>query len=111
MLRKYIKKPYYYVPPCPSCGSMKTGHYVKEVNLDPSFAARESLKNGELAIPVREIPYENVFCLDCGFSWHHTVSMRWMSLADIEEQKISRDTASFYNSMELKDKTFFGRFM
>lgn len=111
MLKKLIKKPYYYVPPCPSCNSRKTGYYVKETSLDPSFALRESLKNGELTFAVREIPYDNAFCLDCGFSWHQNIRMKFLSIEEIEEQKIIRETANFYNAAELKNKSFLGKFM
>ena len=78
MLKNIIKKPYYYIPPCPCCNSNQTGHYVKELGLDPSFTVRESLKNGELAIAVREIPYENVFCLECGFTWHQDIKIKML---------------------------------
>ena len=110
MLKNIIKKPYYYIPPCPCCNSNQTGHYVKELGLDPSFTVRESLKNGELAIAVREIPYENVFCLECGFTWHQDIKIKMLSLSQIEEQKQLRGTAEYYNTVTFKEKSPLSKF-
>ena len=111
MLKKLIRKPYYYVPACPCCQSMSTGYYVKEDAIDHSFNTREALKNGELVLPTKEIPYNNAFCLKCGFEWHHQLKVKFLSLAEIEEQKKVRDTASFYNSMDLDDRSFLSKIL
>lgn len=111
MLKKLIKKPYYYVPACPCCNSFATGYYVKENSIDPSFNEREGLKNGELLIAVKEVPNENAFCLDCGFSWHQVLKAKFLSLAEIEEQKQLRKTAEFYNSIDLKKKSFLSKIL
>ncbi len=109
MLKDLIRKPYYYVPACPCCKSMSTGYYVKEDSVDPTFTVREGLKNGELVLASKEIPYENAFCLECGFSWHYPLKLKFLTLKQIEEQKQLRNTSAFYNSMDFKKKSFLAK--
>ena len=109
MFDRFIKKPYYYIPPCPCCNSMGTGYYVKESAHDPTFVLEEACKSGELVIPVKELPHDNAFCLECGFTWHHVLKMKLLSLEEIKEQKRMRNTASFYNSIDFKQKSFLAK--
>ena len=111
MFKNLIRKPYYYVPACPCCQSMGTGYYVKENSVDPTFTLREALKNGELVLSAKEIPYDNAFCLSCGFTWHQQVKLRFLSLSEIEDQKRMRDSVSFYNSLDLGNKPFLSKFL
>lgn len=92
MINKIIKKPYYYVPPCPFCNSRITGHFVKKHKLEGGWETRESLRNGEIATEVYEIPEANCYCLECGFTWPYRVKMEWFSLERIREEKLARCT-------------------
>lgn len=105
--RKLIKVPYIYVAPCPVCESRMTGRYLDLHNQwDDSAIRLEALRNGELVefIPDKdEYPY-NCYCYDCGFEWSGATPTKWLSIADLNDEKIARGTAYIYESL-LADKT------
>lgn len=93
IFKKIIRVPYYYVPPCPSCGSRATGRYLKSHRApDDEYIADASLKNGEVVILRPEVPGNNAFCLTCGCEWPEYVEARFMTLEKIDEEKAARST-------------------
>ena len=92
-----IKKPYYYVPPCPSCNSPITGRFMKyHRTTETDWMITESLKNGELVRPVPEILEDNAFCLTCGYTWPCKISLKMLSINDIKKEKGKRMTTEIY---------------
>lgn len=105
-IRKYIRKPYYYVPPCPVCGNKATGRFVKEHReSDTKWIILETLKNGELAKPVKMLPeYNNAFCLNCGKMWFTNIELKFLTLNEIAREKKARHTEEIIISMEAEEK-------
>ena len=103
---KYIKKPYYYVPPCPVCGSKVTGRIVSGNHraTERNWMINEALRNGELVLPKIDVEEQNCFCNDCGAAWEQTVELKFLSLDEIAEQKRIRHTSEMleerYNEIE-----------
>lgn len=93
-----LKGFYYYVPPCPNCGSRVTGRYVKEPRKkeDMLYTERESLKHGELIKFLPFVPRTNAYCEECGYEWAQTVDAKWISRERIEEEKRVRGTNRRY---------------
>lgn len=98
-----IKYPYYYVPPCPHCGSRKTGRYVREPLYRPEYVKEDSLKHGEWIRFLDSIPRDNVFCLSCGNEWPAKISLKLMTQKEIQDEKDARETEGFYLQMTGKD--------
>ena len=64
---------YHYVPPCPKCGSYKTGRFIYINNqIDVEKIIANNLKKGELSQVQLgfgdELEY-NAYCEDCGIRW------------------------------------------
>lgn len=96
-----MKKPgwrylYYYVPPCPQCGSRKTGRYVRTPLTGSGYMKEESLKNGELIRFEAEEPVNNGFCVSCGHEWPVHVETKFWSYARIHEEQLVRGTIPLY---------------
>ena len=91
---------YYYIPPCPVCGSNRTGRYVKRPILhsekDLRYLIEESLSHGELIRICEKEPIENAYCEECGHEWPEHVYARLWDTERIEEQKKLRGTAKKY---------------
>lgn len=110
-----IRHLYYYVPPCPKCGSRITGRYVKQPHNqgDAEYMQRESLKHGELIRFVPSEPIKNCYCEECGHEWGHTVRSYFITKERMEEEIEARDTRSLYMEFNekypRKKKSFFGR--
>ena len=106
---------YYYVPPCPACGSRKTGRYVRQplTAADIRFVETESLRSGELVRLAARIPEKNAYCEDCGHEWACSISARLLPQERIAEEQVTRGTAAKYAAyMENrpgKKKSVFGR--
>lgn len=77
---------YYYVPPCPRCGSRKTGRYLRITFMNHGKSVEESLRHGEIAREVSTVPYENCFCEDCDYEWHSRVLARMLTKAEYDEE-------------------------
>lgn len=91
-----IKIPYHNVPPCPKCGSFVTGEFIKmKWNDDKKWLVNDSLKRGEIINPVVEMTENNCFCVECGYAWNENINVENYSLAQIEEEKKKRHTATF----------------
>lgn len=99
-LSNIIKKPYYYISPCPKCQSKMTGRYIQEhMEYDTQWAIDESLKNGEIVSAVPEIPYKNAFCLNCNYEWEEEARLKLLSLKEINEERIARCTNELYKAI------------
>lgn len=106
----YIKKPYYYVPSCPVCGSKQTGRLLpSHGKYNNGWIEKESLKNGEIVHMMEEIPEDvNAFCLNCDAMWQADIKTKFLNHREIEDEKRNRGTAALYSIyMEkmLDDKT------
>lgn len=93
-LKGKVKLPYYNVRSCPRCGSRKTGRFVKSAKNrnDNEFTKLSSLKNGEIIELTKQVPEQNAFCTECGFSWSQYICERYVPLEYIENQKRARGT-------------------
>ena len=91
--KNIIRAPYYYVPPCPSCGSRITGRYVKmHRDTEMEYMNESSLKNGEIIAFMPEIPRNNFFCVECGFEWRGICETSMFTLDEIRAEKDARHT-------------------
>ena len=86
---------YYYVPPCPACGSRKTGRYVRQPLTagDMRFVEVESLRSGELIRFAPRIPEKNVYCEDCGHEWACSIRASLMP-----RERIGRKVGRLYGT-------------
>ncbi len=112
---------YYYIPPCPECGSKRTGRYMREPSIPflegrdgKEYTVKQCLKRGELVrfVP-RRVPENNVFCADCGHEWKYDVRMSIVPRSRIEEEIRERGTIEAYeeyrNENPKRNKTIFGK--
>ena len=92
---KVIRKPYYYIPPCPVCGSEVTGRIVSGSHraTERDWMINEALRNGEIMLPSLEDTDDNCFCVECGATWYHMISMQMFTLDQINKEKKKRGTA------------------
>ena len=102
LFKNLIRIPYYYVPPCPSCGSRITRRYVKiHRDTEMEYMNESSLKNGEIIAFLPEVPKNNFFCVECGFEWGGICEASMLSLEEIREEKDARHTDEmFVNARE-----------
>ena len=105
-LKAKIRMPYYYVPPCPYCGSVRTGRFVEyRRDTQDQYTEKMSLKNGELIQFVAKIdPEASFFCADCGTTWSEYAPMKWFTMEEIEEEKKKRGTAAYYTETIEEEK-------
>lgn len=92
-VRSSVKKPYYYVPPCPVCGSRQTGHFIlQHRETEQDWAIMDALRAGELVVPVEESVLETAVCFRCQHVW--VADNRWLmlTLSEIENEKRERGT-------------------
>lgn len=91
-------KLYYYVPPCPLCGSPVTGRYVKlHRDVDTEWQINESLRHGELIKALNEVPIRNCFCINCGYEWNYDAKAIFISQNELNEEKKKRHTIDILN--------------
>ena len=70
-----IKRPYYYVPPCPVCGSRQTGRFTRSKDAyNDNWSIREALKNGkeELIENLEDSLYKRAM----GYEYEETKTIR-----------------------------------
>lgn len=65
-----MKRKHYLVPKCPHCHSNITGRYIIEITINPIETVQHYLDRGERVRIVEKMPYQNLYCEDCGISWH-----------------------------------------
>lgn len=104
-----IKKPYYYVPACPNCGSHITGKFVRMRGAhDTDWMINEALRNGELIAPVPEVLEDTAYCVECDYTWKAEIQCLMMKQEEIDRQKILRMTneilASRYAQIKEEEK-------
>ncbi len=106
MKTNIIKYPYTYVPPCPCCGSLCTGRYIKQklYAKDNSWVITESLKNGELVSLVPEIGENTTFCYDCEYTWKGRIQSVWLTKDEIFKEKINRGTLDILDALTEDNK-------
>lgn len=92
-LKKFIPCVYYFVPPCPACGSRVTGYYMKQELFNYSWSKEEALKHGEIVKQVAIVPEKNVFCETCGFEWYYPVRCSIVSKARVLQEINDRQLA------------------
>lgn len=96
--KKIVKKPYYYVPPCPSCGNTMTGRIIEQKSsYEGEWIIDECLKNGELCVIVPEKGAADSYCAACGATFFGDVQLKMLSLAEIDEQRALRMTKMVLN--------------
>ena len=90
---------YYYVPPCPRCHSRKTGHYIKTPLSGSGYTKEQSLKMGELVRFVPREPFENAFCVNCGYEWPARIETKFWNDTQIQEERKVRGTEELYQRL------------
>jgi hypothetical protein len=100
-IKDIIRLPYYYVRPCPACESRVTGYLLKDTpySNDRFKDQVEALKHGEIVKVVPDVPEENCYCLECGFTWQERVPLKMMPMSRIDEEKKERQTAKILEAM------------
>ena len=114
---RQIPKMYYYVPPCPECGSRRTGRYLRKPYFPDAgaekYMIRQCLENGELVKLVKWVPQKNAYCEDCGHEWEQEIHTAMVSTEKIQEEIAARGTdilLSEYNKINpKKKKTILGK--
>lgn len=97
-LNKIIHRTYYYVPPCPFCGSPITGYFVKlRRENDIQWQINECLRHGELIEPVEEMSDKNCFCTECGAEFKAAIETKFLSQEEIDKEKTRRMTRRILN--------------
>ena len=87
--------PYYYVSPCPNCGSTMTGRIVKNRrDADIDWAIVTALRNGEIVVPVDDPGKENACCLECDHIWCEPIELTFITSEERKRQKSLRNTRS-----------------
>lgn len=87
-----MKKTYYYVSPCPECGSRKTGRYVMPPVLYKDYMMLESLRHGEIIKYRNPEPLKNAFCLECSHEWIEHIVPRRITADEMADEIRERDT-------------------
>lgn len=105
--KSLIRKPYYYVPPCPSCNSRMTGRFVRlHREVETEWMIDEALRNGELIDPQPDLPHDNAFCVECGYTWMEDIPVKFLSLSQIAEEKAARHTSTILKGRYERHKEF-----
>lgn len=100
-----IKKPYYYVPECPNCGSCITGKFVKMRGArDTDWMINEALRNGELIAPVPEVLEDTAYCVVCDHTWKADIPCLMLTQGEIDRQKVIRMTNDILASRYAQQK-------
>lgn len=113
-MNMFFRKYYHYVPPCPRCGSHKTGRYVNVLmpNYGTEKIIAKCLKGGELIKITGDLslPENNVYCEDCGAEWSTNIDTFLINKKQLEMQiKLRGITQKIYKDMKnykkIKKKT------
>lgn len=96
-----IRMPYYYVAPCPKCGSRMTGRFIRDHRTnDITWVIQSALRHGELVRAMPELPqYADSFCLSCDNVWFSNNGLRWFTADQIREEKRARHTIEILAAM------------
>ena len=112
-----LPKMYYNVPPCPQCGSRRTGRYLrKPISIDPEderSMVEKCLKHGELIRFSWMVPIRNAYCEDCGHEWAQNIRVELVSPERIMEEAAARGTMEelerYSENHKKRKKSVFGR--
>ena len=108
-----MKHFYYDVPPCPKCGSYRTGRYIRypRTKENAEYMIEQSLKHGEIIRFLEKEPIKNAFCEDCGHRWSWSVKVNLVSqeyiLKQIEKRKLQEDINQLEKEKKEKPKAGF----
>ena len=106
---------YYYVPPCPVCGSEITGRYIKKYMGDNGKKIIEDgFRHGEIIKLTPQKSQNNCFCLACNNEWSDIIQPMMIRDDRMEEEIKKRhinELFEYYMSeeeeQEKKKKGFF----
>ena len=101
-----IKRPYYYVPPCPVCGSRQTGRFTRSKDAyNDNWSIREALKNGEYLTPIVDPPEDvNAYCLECEHIWKAEIEVLMLNKDEIRNEMKSRQTPGVVHALTLEKR-------
>ncbi len=90
-----IKKKYTFVPPCPRCGSLKTGYKVFcQTEKECNEAIYKGLLNGELVegtLNFNDIYGDtNLFCKSCGSRWFGKTEEKRLTFEEKMQERENR---------------------
>lgn len=97
-----MKKLYYYVPPCPVCGSRVTGQYKKLPKRQVLYEMENHLKNGEIVLFVEQVPISNAFCLKCHYTWPQIIETKIIGEKEIVQEIRARNVRPLYEAFQEK---------
>lgn len=96
---------YYYVRPCPKCGSHRTGHYMRNSVFGSTYSITSSLQHGEWVRLADGDPINNCFCLDCGYEWPDIVETRFLDDDALQKEKQERGTLSAWVEVQRQENS------
>ena len=103
---------YHRVPPCPKCGSKKTGRflYVSNTSSGVEKIIGGCMAKGELVQLISGLDatkYENAYCDNCGCEWHANIETFWLSHDKIAKERYERGITKekYKNIKEIKSTT------
>jgi hypothetical protein len=105
----FNKTHYHKVPPCPRCGSKKTGRflYVSSIQGGTEKIVSNCMARGELVSIMPGLDatkYENAYCEDCGIEWHANIETLWLNQEQILKERCDRGITKerYKNVKEIK---------
>ena len=109
MTKNYLKEisrkikiyPHYSVPPCPSCGSYRTGYFVRKSKNEKNnqFIIDSALKNGELVSLTTE-DGDDFFCVDCDYTWPGILEMKLTNKETLERESELRGSGALWEEIK-----------
>ena len=98
LLKDIFGSKYKYVPPCPRCGSLRTGYYLQ---VSTPYVDKIYIKHANRGEIVRCIDSlyildYNAFCEDCGIEWNANIEYKPLTPELIDEEKKNRGISSEY---------------
>lgn len=88
---------YYYVPPCPVCGSEITGRYIRKyINDNTRRIIEDGFRHGEIIKLVPSKVDRNCFCLNCNHEWADFVTPSLKNDAQLQEEIEKRHINELY---------------
>lgn len=107
----FLKSRYMYVPPCPRCGSKKTGYIINSFDMIQQDLDTEKIRrllNGELVELNKFVSDEKtLFCNECLIQWRGEPTVRYLTYEEVEKEKEERGITEEY--IYLRNNTRGGR--
>ena len=98
-----MRKTYYWVPPCPFCGSEKTGRFIFPMPFQKYQQLVDSCRNGELVMFYDDLQDETAFCAECGYKWNAKIESRFLTDAERDAERKKRDVDILYKEDIVKE--------